>query len=138
VLGFSPKYCVKADATSSTLVGVDIVLGQFANSCSYLTDNASFDFVIAADPKSSIVTVADYAFSRTRLTTSNYHRIEALELLSGWGNVFMPRESIVAMGEEPLDYTSSTSVNEAFIEVTNYLGGQDYLLLQEHGGVISD
>lgn len=137
-MGSSPKYCIKADATSSALAGVDIVLGQLANSCSYLTDNTSFDFAIADDSTSVVITFADFAFSRTQLTTSNYYEIEALEALSGWEKILFPRESIVALGEEPLDYTSSTSVNEGFVEATDYLGSQDYLLLQEHGGVISD
>lgn len=137
---YSPFYCFTTDETSAALVGTDIVFGQVASSCTHLADDLEFDAAVALDEKSSILTFADYVFSSTsyQVFPSLYQDIEALKIITGWGAAFMPREAIASVGGKPLDYSSSTTVDADFIQQTDYLGSQDYLLLQEHGGVISD
>lgn len=134
----SPAYCFSADETSAPLIGTDIAIGQLAYSCKELSENSGFSTALLSDGQSSIVDRWDYVISNTSWTTDDYHYIEELKVQTGWENKSFPAEGIVGLGPLPLDYSSSTSADANVIEETDYLGSEDYFLLQEHGGTVSD
>lgn len=148
---YTSDYCLLADDTTESLIDSSVVLHQVAYGCAEFSNNPgnglNLDDQLNASSQSDI-RYHDWVIGSTRTTLDDFDEgvVEGVVRLT-LTDPYYPAVAVMlgdnqvydgTSDEQPIDYSSSTTVDTNVIENTNYLGIADYLTIWEAGQTIGD